>query len=41
MWQQMGLVAKVVAFILFLLSMWSFGVDIERIYTFIQQLSKS
>ena len=41
MWQQMGLVAKGVAFILFFMSMWSFGVAIERIYTFAQARSQS
>ena len=41
MWQQMGLVAKGVAFILFFMSMWSFGVAIERVYTFTQARSQS
>ena len=41
MWQQMGWVAKGVAFILFFMSMWSFGVAIERIYTFSQARSQS
>ena len=41
MWQSMGLVAKVVAFVLFFMSMWSFGVAIERIYTFAQARSQS
>ena len=35
MWQQMGWVAKAIAVVLFFMSMWSFGVAIERIYTFI------
>ncbi len=34
MWEQMGFVAKAVAFILVFMSMWSFGVAIERYYTF-------
>src|SRR5881394_3161586 len=41
MWQQMGIVAKAVAFVLFFMSMWSFGVAIERIYTFSQARSQS
>ena len=41
MWQQMGLVAKGVAFILFFMSMWSFGVAIERIFTFTQARTQS
>src|SRR5437762_12776783 len=41
MWQQMGLVAKAVAFVLFFMSMWSFGVAIERIYTFSQARTQS
>ena len=41
MWQQMGWVAKGVAFILFFMSMWSFGVAIERVYTFSQARSQS
>ncbi len=41
MWQQMGFVAKGVAFILFFMSMWSFGVAIERVYTFTQARSQS
>src|SRR6202171_1377393 len=41
MWQQMGWVAKGVAFVLFFMSMWSFGVAIERIYTFAQARSQS
>src|SRR5438034_5199688 len=41
MWQQMGLVAKAVAFVLFFMSMWSFGVAIERIYTFSQARNQS
>jgi biopolymer transport protein ExbB/biopolymer transport protein TolQ len=34
MWEQMGLVAKAIAWILFIMSMWSLGVAIERFYTF-------
>ena len=41
MWSQMGWVAKGVAFVLFFMSMWSFGVAIERIYTFAQARSQS
>ena len=41
MWQSMGIIAKVVAFVLFFMSMWSFGVAIERIYTFTQARSQS
>ena len=37
----MGIVAKAVAFILFFMSMWSFGVAIERIYTFTQARNQS
>jgi biopolymer transport protein ExbB/TolQ len=37
----MGWVAKAVAFILFFMSMWSFGVAIERIYTFTQARNQS
>ena len=41
MWGQMTWVAKGVAFILFFMSMWSFGVAIERIYTFTQARNQS
>ena len=34
MWASMGPVAKAVAFVLVFMSMWSFGVAIERFYTF-------
>src|SRR3954465_4880290 len=34
MWAQMGMVAKAVAFVLFIMSFWSVGVAVERIYTF-------
>ena len=41
MWGQMGIVAKAVAFILFFMSMWSFGVAIERIFTYTQARNQS
>ena len=41
MWQTMGWVAKGVAFVLFFMSTWSFGVAIERIYTYMQARSQS
>jgi biopolymer transport protein ExbB/TolQ len=41
LWQQMGYVAKAVAFVLFFMSMWSFGVAIERIFTFTQARNQS
>jgi biopolymer transport protein ExbB/biopolymer transport protein TolQ len=41
MWNQMGVVAKCIAVILFFMSMLSFGVAIERIYTFIQARKQS
>ena len=41
MWASMGFVAKTVAFILFIMSMWSFGVAIERIYTYTQARNQS
>src|SRR4029453_4265893 len=41
MWNQMGLVARIVAFILVFMSMWSFGVAIERYYTFMQARKQS
>jgi biopolymer transport protein ExbB/biopolymer transport protein TolQ len=37
----MGFVAKAVAFILFFMSMWSVGVAVERIYTYIQAKNQS
>jgi biopolymer transport protein ExbB len=40
-WQQMGIVAKAVAFVLFFMSMWSIGVAVERIYTFLQARGQS
>src|SRR3982750_4720760 len=41
MWQSMGFVAKAVAFILFIMSMWSFGVAIERIFTYTKARNQS
>jgi biopolymer transport protein ExbB len=41
MWGTMGTVAKVVAFVLVIMSMWSFGVGIERFYTFSQARKQS
>ena len=41
MWNQMGFVAKGVAFILFFMSFWSVGVAVERIYTFTQARKQS
>ena len=41
MWGTMTWVAKGVAFILVIMSMWSFGVAIERIYTFTQARNRS
>src|ERR1044071_10037960 len=41
MWASMGTVAKAVAFVLFFMSMWSFGVAIERIFTFSQARNQS
>ncbi len=41
MWEQMGFIAKAVAFILVVMSMWSFGVAIERYYTFSQAKKQS
>jgi len=41
MWGTMTWVAKGVAFILVIMSMWSFGVAIERIYTFTQARKQS
>ena len=41
MWQQMGYIAKGVAFVLFFMSMWSIGVAVERIYTFGQARKQS
>ena len=41
MWGDMGLVARAIAFILVIMSMISFGVAIERIYTFTQARKQS
>jgi biopolymer transport protein ExbB/biopolymer transport protein TolQ len=41
MWNQMGWVAKAVAFVLFFMSFWSVGVAVERIYTFTQARKQS
>jgi biopolymer transport protein ExbB/biopolymer transport protein TolQ len=41
MWAQMGWVAKGVAVILFIMSMWSVGVAIERIFTYSQASKQS
>ena len=41
MWEEMGWVAKAVAIILVFMSMWSFGVAIERYYTFSQARKQS
>jgi len=41
MWGNMGMVAKIVAFVLMFMSMWSFGVSIERYYTFFQARKQS
>jgi biopolymer transport protein ExbB/biopolymer transport protein TolQ len=41
MWSEMGAVAKLVAYVLVFMSMWSFGVAIERYYTFAQARKQS
>ena len=41
MWGTMGAIAKAVAFVLFFMSMWSVGVAVERIYTFMQATKQS
>jgi len=41
MWNQMGIVAKAVAWILFIMSFWSVGVAVERIFTFLQARKQS
>ena len=41
MWGTMSTVAKGVAFVLVFMSMWSFGVAIERIYTYMQAKNQS
>jgi biopolymer transport protein ExbB/biopolymer transport protein TolQ len=41
MWTQMGYIAKAVAFILLIMSMWSLGVGIERFFTYTQARNQS
>ena len=41
MWNEMGFVARAIAVILVIMSMISFGVAIERIYTFTQARKQS
>jgi biopolymer transport protein ExbB/biopolymer transport protein TolQ len=41
MWQEMGFVAKTIGYILFIMSFISFGVFIERLYTFLQARKQS
>ena len=41
MWNQMTWVGKAVAAVLFIMSMWSIGVAMERIYTFSQARKQS
>jgi biopolymer transport protein ExbB/TolQ len=41
MWEQMGPIAKAIGIILIIMSMWSFGVAIERYYTFFQARKQS
>jgi biopolymer transport protein ExbB len=41
MWNQMGVVAKLIAVVLFIMSMISFGVAIERFYTFLNARKQS
>src|SRR6187401_895451 len=41
LWANMGAIARGVAFVLVVMSMWSFGVAIERIYTFMQARKQS
>ena len=41
MFQSMGIVAKAVAFVLIIMSMWSFGVGIERFFTYQQARNQS
>jgi biopolymer transport protein ExbB len=41
MWNQMGLIAKAVAWVLFIMSFWSVGVAAERIFTFFQARKQS
>jgi hypothetical protein len=41
MWGTMSIIAKAVAIVLFFMSMWSIGVAVERIYTFVQAKNQS
>jgi biopolymer transport protein ExbB len=41
MWNDMGWIAKAVAYVLFFMSFWSVGVAVERIYTFSQARKQS
>src|SRR5215471_15997240 len=41
MWAQMGIVAKGVAFVLLIMSMWSLRVGIERFFTYTQARNQS
>jgi biopolymer transport protein ExbB/biopolymer transport protein TolQ len=41
MWNQMGFIAKAIGWILFIMSMISFGVFVERLYTFLQARKQS
>ena len=41
MWAEMGLIARLIAFVLVIMSMISFGVAIKRIYTFAQARKQS
>src|SRR5438034_7865874 len=41
MWGTMGTPAKAIAIVLFFMSMWSIGVAVERIYTFLQAKNQS
>src|SRR5678809_1745694 len=41
MWGTMSIIAKCVAIVLFFMSMWSIGVAVERIYTFVQAKNQS
>jgi biopolymer transport protein ExbB len=41
MWAQMSIVAKGVAFVLLIMSMWSLGVGIERFFTYTQARNQS
>src|SRR6266550_2610240 len=41
MWGTMSIIAKAIAIVLFFMSMWSIGVAVERIYTFMQARTQS